>query len=160
MKTNENGIYDARTLGLPKMLILGLQHMFAMFGATILVPVLVNTYFHGEGLSIQVTLFCAGIGTLLFHLMTRFKVPAFLGSSFAFLGGFQTVANLDTGIFANMSYGEKLPYACGGVSGIIPDHQGHWRTPGYAFPSAGCNRPNHHLYRTEPCTFCDLQRLQ
>ena len=52
MKTNENGIYDARTLGLPKMLILGLQHMFAMFGATILVPVLVNTYFHGEGLSI------------------------------------------------------------------------------------------------------------
>ena len=51
MKTNENGIYDARTLGLPKMLILGLQHMFAMFGATILVPVLVNTYFHGEGLS-------------------------------------------------------------------------------------------------------------
>ena len=115
MKTNENGIYDARTLGLPKMLILGLQHMFAMFGATILVPVLVNTYFHGEGLSIQVTLFCAGIGTLLFHLMTRFKVPAFLGSSFAFLGGFQTVANLDTGIFANMSYGEKLPYACGGV---------------------------------------------
>ena len=47
--------------------------------------------------------------------MTRFKVPAFLGSSFAFLGGFQTVANLDTGIFANMSYGEKLPYACGGV---------------------------------------------
>ena len=115
MKTNENGIYDARTLGLPKMLILGLQHMFAMFGATILVPVLVNTYFHGEGLSIQVTLFCAGIGTLLFHLMTKFKVPAFLGSSFAFLGGFQTVANLDTGIFANMSYGEKLPYACGGV---------------------------------------------
>ena len=115
MKTNENGIYDARTLGLPKMLILGLQHMFAMFGATILVPVLVNTYFHGEGLSIQVTLFCAGIGTLLFHLMTRFKVPAFLGSSFAFLGGFQTVANLDTGIFADMSYGEKLPYACGGV---------------------------------------------
>ena len=65
MKTNENGIYDARTLGLPKMLILGLQHMFAMFGATILVPVLVNTYFHGEGLSIQVTLFCAGIGTAL-----------------------------------------------------------------------------------------------
>ena len=115
MNTNENGIYDARTLGLPKMLILGLQHMFAMFGATILVPILVNTYFHGEGLSIQVTLFCAGIGTLLFHILTKLKVPAFLGSSFAFLGGFQTVAELDTGIFANMSYGEKLPYACGGV---------------------------------------------
>ena len=77
MKTNENGIYDARTLGLPKMLILGLQHMFAMFGATILVPVLVNTYFHGEGLSIQVTLFCAGIGTLLFHLMTDSKYRHF-----------------------------------------------------------------------------------
>ena len=115
MKTNENGIYDARTLGLPKMLILGLQHMFAMFGATILVPVLINTYFHGEGLSIQVTLFCAGIGTLLFHLMTRFKVPAFLGSSFAFLGGFQTVANLDTGIFADMSYGEPI-IICIGLS--------------------------------------------
>ena len=112
---NQEVVRDARQLGIPKMLILGLQHMFAMFGATILVPVLVNTYFHGEGLSIQVTLFCAGIGTLLFHLMTRFKVPAFLGSSFAFLGGFQTVANLDTGIFADMSYGEKLPYACGGV---------------------------------------------
>ena len=115
MNESNGVIRDARKLGIPKMLILGLQHMFAMFGATILVPVLVNTYFHGEGLSIQVTLFCAGIGTLLFHLMTRFKVPAFLGSSFAFLGGFQTVANLDTGIFADMSYGEKLPYACGGV---------------------------------------------
>lgn len=115
MSENEKGIYDAKALGIPKMLLLGLQHMFAMFGATILVPILVNTYFHGEGLSIQVTLFCAGIGTLLFHLLTRFKVPAFLGSSFAFLGGFATVAELDTGIFATMSYGEKLPYACGGV---------------------------------------------
>ena len=43
------------------------------------------------------------------------KVPAFLGSSFAFLGGFATVAELDSGIFADMSYGEKLPYACGGI---------------------------------------------
>ncbi|MBR6643862.1 MAG: uracil-xanthine permease, partial [Lachnospiraceae bacterium] len=49
-------IRDARKLGIPKMLILGLQHMFAMFGATILVPILVNGYFNGEGLSIQVTL--------------------------------------------------------------------------------------------------------
>ena len=110
-----DAIYDARTLGIPKMLILGLQHMFAMFGATILVPILVNSYFHGEGLSVQVTLFCAGIGTLLFHILTRFKVPAFLGSSFAFLGGFAAVAELDSGIFTTMSYGEKLPYACGGV---------------------------------------------
>jgi len=115
MKFRVEGIYDARSLGIPQMLVLGLQHMFAMFGATILVPILVNTYFHGEGLSIQVTLFCAGFGTLLFHVLTKMKVPAFLGSSFAFLGGFDTVARLDTGIFAGMSYGEKLPYACGGI---------------------------------------------
>ena len=89
--------------------------MFAMFGATILVPILVNTYFNGEGLSIQVTLICAGLGTLFFHACAKMKVPAFLGSSFAFLGGFSTVANLDTGIFANMTMGEKLPYACGGI---------------------------------------------
>ncbi len=108
-------IRDARTLGTPKMLLLGLQHMFAMFGATILVPILVNNYFHGEGLSVQVTLFFAGIGTLFFHICSKLKVPAFLGSSFAFLGGFATVAELDTGIFANMTYGEKLPYACGGI---------------------------------------------
>ena len=113
---NENGtIRDARSLGAPKLLLLGLQHMFAMFGATILVPILVNGYFHGEGLSIQVTLFMAGIGTLFFHLCSRFKVPDFLGSSFAFLGGFATVAELKTGIFADMTYGEKLPYACGGI---------------------------------------------
>lgn len=111
----ENGIYDAKSLGAPKVLLLGVQHMFAMFGATILVPILVNGYFHGEGLSIQVTLFFAGIGTLFFHLCSKLKVPAFLGSSFAFLGGFATVAELDTGIFAGMSYGEKLPYACGGI---------------------------------------------
>lgn len=113
---NENApIKDAKSLGIPKMLLLGLQHMFAMFGATILVPILVNGYFNGEGLSIQVTLFFAGIGTLFFHLCSRLKVPAFLGSSFAFLGGFATVAELDTGIFKDMSYGEKLPYACGGI---------------------------------------------
>ncbi len=108
-------IKDARSLGIPKMLILGLQHMFAMFGATILVPILVNNYFEGEGLSIQVTLLCAGVGTLIFHLITKGKVPAFLGSSFAFLGGFATIANLNTGIYADMTMGEKLPYACGGI---------------------------------------------
>ena len=115
MNTENGVIKDARSLGTPKMLILGLQHMFAMFGATILVPILVNSYFHGEGLSIQVTLICAGLGTLFFHFCTKMKVPAFLGSSFAFLGGFATVAELDSGIFADMSYGEKLPYACGGI---------------------------------------------
>lgn len=115
MLKQQEAIRDARTLGIPKMLILGLQHMFAMFGATILVPILVNTYFEGEGLSIQVTLICAGLGTLFFHLCSKLKVPAFLGSSFAFLGGFQTVAQLNTGKFANMTMGEKLPYACGGI---------------------------------------------
>ncbi len=115
MSKSFEAIRDARTLGIPKMLLLGLQHMFAMFGATILVPILVNSYFNGEGLSIQVTLFFAGIGTLFFHVCSKLKVPAFLGSSFAFLGGFATVAELDTGIFADMTYGEKLPYACGGI---------------------------------------------
>lgn len=115
MNDNNVVIKDARTLGVSKMLLLGLQHMFAMFGATILVPILVNNYFEGEGLSIQVTLICAGLGTLFFHVCAKMKVPAFLGSSFAFLGGFATVANLDSGMYANMTMGEKLPYACGGI---------------------------------------------
>ncbi|MBO5372431.1 MAG: uracil-xanthine permease [Lachnospiraceae bacterium] len=115
MNNETQPIRDASVLGLPKMLILGLQHMFAMFGATVLVPILVNGYFEGEGLSVQVTLIFAGLGTLFFHLCSKFQIPAFLGSSFAFLGGFSTVANLDTGIFADMTMGEKLPYACGGI---------------------------------------------
>ncbi len=122
MNESNGVIRDARKLGVPKMLILGLQHMFAMFGATILVPILVNSYFVdacGEGptrgLTVAVTLFCAGFGTLLFHFCTKFKVPAFLGSSFAFLSGFSTVAHLDTGMYATMSANEKAAYACGGV---------------------------------------------
>ena len=79
------GIYDARQLGAGRMFILGVQHMFAMFGATVLVPLL-------TGLSVSTTLLCAGLGTLLFHLITKKKVPAFLGSSFAYLGGFSIVA--------------------------------------------------------------------
>ncbi len=110
---NQEPIRDARTLGLPKMLILGLQHMFAMFGATVLVPILVNNY--GLPLSIQTTLFFAGIGTLFFHVCTRLKVPAFLGSSFAFLGGFEAVSKLDSGKYAAMEASEKLQYACGGI---------------------------------------------
>ncbi len=106
-------IRDARTLGVPKMLILGLQHMFAMFGATVLVPILVQGY--GLPLSIQTTLLFAGIGTLFFHVCTRMKVPAFLGSSFAFLGGFEAVANLNQGIYADMAPQDKLSYALGGV---------------------------------------------
>ena len=107
-------IYDAKVLGWPRMLILGLQHMFAMFGATVLVPIIVsNTY--GLPLSIQTTLFFAGIGTLIFHVCAKFKVPAFLGSSFAFLGGFQAVSELNIGKFADMIGAEKLPYAMGGI---------------------------------------------
>ena len=110
---NNEPIRDARELGVPKMLLLGLQHMFAMFGATILVPILVRQY--GLPLDIQTTLFFAGFGTLFFHVCTRFQVPAFLGSSFAFLGGFNTMANLDTGIYAAMSPQDKLAYTCGGI---------------------------------------------
>ena len=112
-KLGQDAIYDARELGIPRMLLLGLQHLFAMFGATVLVPILVTGY--GLPLSIQTTLLFAGIGTLLFHVCTKFKIPAFLGSSFAFLGGFQAVANLDSGKFAAMTGEEKLPYALGGV---------------------------------------------
>ena len=106
-------VYDARTLGLPRMLLLGLQHLFAMFGATVLVPILVQSY--GLPLSIQKTLLFAGLGTLLFHVCTKLKVPAFLGSSFAFLGGFEAVSKLDVGKFSAMSGEEKLPYALGGI---------------------------------------------
>ncbi len=115
MKKNlgQEAIYDARTLGLPRMLILGLQHLFAMFGATVLVPILVSGY--GLPLSIQTTLLFAGLGTLMFHVCTKFKVPAFLGSSFAFLGGFEAVAKLDSGMYAGMTGEEKLPYALGGI---------------------------------------------
>ena len=115
MNEKNGAIRDANVLGVPKMLILGLQHMFAMFGATILVPILVNSYFGEDVLHVQVTLICAGVGTLFFHLCSKFKVPAFLGSSFAFLGGFATIANLDTGVFADMSNADKLSYACGGI---------------------------------------------
>lgn len=120
-KTNE-GIRDARSLGIPKMLILGLQHMFAMFGATILVPILVSGYFATNcgqpltsGVTVAVTLFCAGVGTLIFHVCSKFKVPAFLGSSFAFLGGFEAVSKLNAGKFADMASNDKVAYACGGI---------------------------------------------
>ena len=118
MNESNAPIRDARSLGIPKMLLLGIQHMFAMFGATILVPILVNGYFGGElshALTVQVTLFCAGFGTLFFHVCSKFKVPAFLGSSFAFLGGFETVSKLSTGIYEGMPNDEKVLYACGGI---------------------------------------------
>lgn len=99
-------IYDARSLGKGKMLVLGLQHMFAMFGATVLVPLL-------TGLSMSATLLFAGVGTLIFHALTRFKVPAFLGSSFAFLGGYAAVVQL--GAAKGLETAQSLPYACIGV---------------------------------------------
>ena len=104
------GIFDAKQLGTPRLLILGAQHMFAMFGATVLVPLL-------TGLSVSTTLLCAGLGTLLFHLITKGKVPAFLGSSFAYLGGFGIVAPMIDG----KSNTEMLPYACAAVafSGLL-----------------------------------------
>ena len=105
----ENGIYDARTLGTPKMLLLGLQHMFAMFGATILVPML-------TGLDVSTTLLFAGLGTLLFHFITKGKVPAFLGSSFAFLGGYAAIAPMTDEAGNAVANAHLLPYACVGVA--------------------------------------------
>ncbi len=104
------GVYDARKLGVPKMLVLGFQHTFAMFGATVLVPIL-------TGINVSTALLFAGLGTLLFHLITKGKVPAFLGSSFAFLGGYAAVAPLG----ADGTPSEMLPYAAGGVvvAGLI-----------------------------------------
>ena len=106
MSTKVTGIYDARKeLGWGKSIIMGLQQCFAMFGATILVPVLTNSYGEGiVGLSASVTLFCAGVATLWFHFITKGKVPVFLGSSFAFLGMYQAIIP---------QYGKE--YATGGV---------------------------------------------
>ena len=94
----------------PQNILLGFQHVFAMFGATVLVPLI-------TGLNISTTLFAAGVGTLLFHFITKGKVPAFLGSSFVFLGGFEVVAPklLDANGEATIPNVEMLPYACGGV---------------------------------------------
>ncbi|NPD31659.1 uracil-xanthine permease [Eggerthellaceae bacterium zg-1084] len=100
-KDNPEAVYDARSLGAPKMLLFGLQHMFAMFGATILVPIL-------TGLPVSTTLLFAGLGTLLFHVVSKGKVPAFLGSSFAFIAGYAAVAPNGAP--------ELLPYACLGVA--------------------------------------------
>ena len=102
----DQAIYDARPLGKGKMTVLGLQHLFAMFGATVLVPVI-------TGLSVSATLLFAGLGTLLFHLLTKFKVPAFLGSSFAFLGGYAAVTQM--GADKGLDLAHSLPYACIGV---------------------------------------------
>ena len=101
IKIGSGPVYDARQLGTPRMLVLGFQHMFAMFGATVLVPTL-------TGLSVSATLLFAGLGTLLFHFLAKGKVPAFLGSSFAFLAGYFAIAP--------NGEPELLPYACFGVA--------------------------------------------
>ena len=102
---------EGAKLAAPKALVLGLQHMFAMFGATVTVPLI-------TGLDIGTTLLMAGAGTLLFHLITGGKVPAFLGSSFAFLGGYAAVAPR---LADGAPNAEMLPYACLGVacSGLV-----------------------------------------
>ncbi|MGN0977055.1 MAG: uracil-xanthine permease family protein [Faecousia sp.] len=102
---NPEAVYDAKTLGTPRVLVLGVQHLFAMFGATVLVPAI-------TGLNVSTTLLFAGLGTLLFHLITGRKVPAFLGSSFAFLGGYAAIAPMLEDGTAN----PLLPYACFGVA--------------------------------------------
>lgn len=102
----QNAIYDAKELGTAKVIVLGFQHMFAMFGSTVLVPLL-------TGLNVSTTLLFAGIGTLLFHFLTKRKVPAFLGSSFAFLGGYAAIAPMNADGSSNV---EMLPYACFGVA--------------------------------------------
>ena len=105
-----SAVYDARVLGLPRMGILGVQHMFAMFGATILVPIL-------TGLSPSATLLWAGLGTLLFHFLTKRMVPAFLGSSFAYLAGYFALTGLaGSAGYETLSKGTALQYACLGVA--------------------------------------------
>ena len=116
MSNNEIGnsaVYDARELGKGKMFLLGFQHMFAMFGATVLVPLL-------TGLDVQTTLLMAGLGTILFHIFTKLQVPAFLGSSFAFLGGYTTVSGA-FGDFGVKDSAHMLPYAClgGACAGLL-----------------------------------------
>ena len=126
---NTDAVYDASTLGTPKMLVLGLQHLFAMFGATVLVPAI-------TGLNVSTTLLFAGLGTLLFHLITGRKVPAFLGSSFAFLGAYGLVT----------ASGQDIPltYSCFGVAvaGLV-----------YLVLPAHRHRPHHYLHRPVPGRF-------
>ena len=100
-------IYNVRTLGVGKTTVLGLQHLFAMFGATVLVPII-------TGLSVSATLLFAGIATIFMHLVTNRKIPVFLGSSFAFLGGYSAVKL--AGVEYGLTEAEALPYACVGVA--------------------------------------------
>ena len=107
MITENQGIYDARKLGKAKFAVLGVQHLFAMFGATILVPLI-------TGLDVSATLLFAGIGTLIFHFISHLKVGVFLGSSFAFLGGYASVKQLC--VAQGLTNEVALDYACIGVA--------------------------------------------
>lgn len=113
MAKEKEAIYDARTLGGGKMLVLGLQHMFAMFGATVLVPII-------TGLDVSSTLLFAGVGTLLFHLLTKGKVPAFLGSSFAFIGGYAAVKTIcEQNSIENFAAYAGVGVACAGLLYVL-----------------------------------------
>ena len=138
-----------------KFTLLGFQHMFAMFGATVLVPTL-------TGLSVSATLLFAGLGTLLFHLITGGKVPAFLGSSFAFLGGYAAVKAMPQFADGTMNW---IPYA--GVGGRGSDLrrcrgsvQDLRRAEGHALLPADCHRPYHHLHRHDSGELRHQQLLQ
>ena len=111
MANNQNAdvVYDVKQLGTARTLVLGAQHLFAMFGATVLVPAI-------TGLNVSTTLLFAGLGTLLFHLITGRKVPAFLGSSFAFLGGYAAIAPTADAAGNALDNSALLPYACAGVA--------------------------------------------
>jgi len=112
-EVNEGAVREEDHLSAGKKAILGLQHTFTMFGATVLVPII-------TGLNISVALFMAGIGTLFFHMVTKKKVPVFLGSSFAFIAPILAVAGavaVKNGIAYNPgdTYAEGLAYAQGGI---------------------------------------------
>ena len=146
MANKNAGIYNApKELGWPKTIVLGFQHVFAMFGATVVVPII-------TGLNVQTTLFCAGIGTLFFHLVTQRKAPVFLGSSFAFLGGFAAVKALPlTDAAGNaLTEAEKLPYAC--CSGSADPHLRHQAD--YAVLPAGCHWSDYHSHWPDSCPEC------
>ena len=103
MEKKSNLILDVNEKpSIGKWIILALQHVFAMFGATILVPILVNSAAGAEVLTIPVTLVASGIGTLIYILCTKGKSPVYLGSSFAFIAPI-TAAYLKGGISGAMT---------------------------------------------------------
>lgn len=147
-------VYDARTLGAPRMFVLGLQHMFAMFGATVLVPAL-------TGLDVATTLLFAGLGTLLFHLLTKGKVPAFLGSSFAFIGGYNAVRTIGTNPDGSAIYNNDLlalrllrrRHRGPDVHHPVVPVQDLRRQESHALLPADRHRPDHHRHRPDAVLF-------